>query len=406
MDPVFKHLLILMVVVWSAAVVLRRAGLPTIFGELVAGVILGPAVLGLVYPNEIIKILAQMGIFFLMLHTGVTTDPHEFFKAMKRSIGIAVIGAAAPFAASVLVALAFGLSPPSSLFVGLTMTTTAVVVTLKIFRDLNLQNTRMSRMVVAACVVDNMLILLLFSMLISLVKGETMDFASLPLTAVKVFLFFGFVVVAGRWLYPVFKHPFRNREGKGFTFVLILGLAFGLLAEAIGLHIILGAYMAGLFFREEVASKGLIQKVEDRLYGIAYSFLGPIFFISLGFHITFGALSGSGVWLLLALTLAVATAQILSAGGMARREGMTWAESLSIGVGMMGRAEMAFVLSSLGLSMGVIDNEVFSVLIFTTFLLNIMTIIGLKLCAVLLVKKGVAGDNTILNRKTIDNGKF
>ena len=73
--------------------------------------------------------------------------------------------------------------------------------------------------------------------------------------------------------------------------------------------------MAGLFFREEVANKVLVQKVEDRLYGIAYSFLGPIFFISLGFHVTFDVLYGSGLWFVLALTFACAVGQVLSAGG-------------------------------------------------------------------------------------------
>ena len=135
MDPTFKHLLMLMVVVWTAAVLLRRVGVPTIFGELIAGVVLGPAVLGWVRPNETIEILAEMGIFFLMLHTGVTTEPREFFKAMRSSIWIAVVGAVVPFSVSMGVAVMFGLPLQPAIFVGLTMTATAVVITLKIFRD-------------------------------------------------------------------------------------------------------------------------------------------------------------------------------------------------------------------------------------------------------------------------------
>ncbi len=180
------------------------------------------------------------------------------------------------------------------------------------------------------------------------------------------------------------NHPFRNRDGKGFTFVLVLALGFGLFAETIGLHIILGAYLAGLFFSEEVASSELAQKVEDRLYGIAFSFLGPIFFISLGFHITFDCLSTSGLWFIISLTIACVIGQIISAGGMARLIKFSWVESLTVGVGMCGRAEMAFILSALGLSMGAIDSKIFSVLIFTSFLLNMITPVGLKGCAILL----------------------
>ena len=393
MDPVFKHLLILMVIVWSVAVILRRIGLPTILGELVAGVLLGPAVLGWVEPHKTIEVLAQMGIFFLMLHTGVTTQPREFFKAMKSSFGIAIVGAIVPFSVSVWVAIAFGLEWQPAIFVGLTMTATAVVITLKIFRDLGLHDTHMARIVVAACVVDDLLTLLFFSIFLSTLSGQALSFESIFTICGKVILFFSIVILAGIWLYPLLKHPFQHREGKGFTFVLVLGLSFGLFAEAIGLHMILGAYMAGLFFREEVANIELIKKVEDRLYGIAYSFLGPIFFISLGFHITFSALEGSGLWFVLALTFACAIGQIVSAGGMALREGFSRLESICVGVGMMGRAEMAFVLASLGFHMKAISSEVFSILIFTTFLLNIMTILGLKMISVKLQKETGTRDN-------------
>ena len=381
MDQVFVNLLILMVAIWTAAVVLRQVGLPTIMGELIMGVVLGPAVLGWVEPSEVIEVLAQLGIFFLMLHAGVQTDPGEFFSALRISWGVALVGALVPFSVSVGVALAFGLPTVSALFVGLTMTATAVVVTLKILRDLGLEQTRIARIIIASCVIDVLISLVMFSLVLGLVGQETFDLFGILETAAKAIGFFVGAMAIGRWLYPLLSHPFRSREGKGFTFVLVLGLGFGLLAEAIGLHIILGAYLAGLFFREEVASEELVQKVEDRLNGIAYSFLGPIFFISLGFHVTFEALAGSGIWFIAILTTVCAVGQVISAGGMARRLHLSWAESITVGVGMCGRAEMAFVLASLGLSIGAIDETAFSVLIFTTFLLNLITPVGLKACS-------------------------
>lgn len=366
-----------MAVVWTVATLLRRLGLPTVLGELIAGVIIGPAVLGWVHPNEIIEVLAQMGIFFLMLHTGVTTEPREFFSALRSSLGVAVVGAAVPFSIAMGVGLAFGLSIPSAFFVGIVMTATAVVITLRILRDLGIGQSRMARVVVASCMIDGLLTLILFSMALGIMQNGSADPLFLFGYAIKVFLFFAFVIAVGYFLYPLFKHPFQSREGKGFTFILVLGLAFGLLAEAIGLHIILGAYLAGLFFEEKVASRELIQKVEDRLSGIAYSFLGPIFFISLGFHINFDTFSGPGLWFAIVLTVAVALGQILSAGGMARLIRFSWLESLKIGVGMCGRAEMAFILASIGLTMGAIDSQVFSTLILTAFLLNMVTLSGL-----------------------------
>lgn len=376
--PVFNQLLILMVVIWSMAVLLRKLGIPTIMGELVAGIIIGPAVLGLVEPNEVIEVLAQLGVFFLMLHTGVETNPRDFIKAVKKSFGIATIGALSPFLVSFSIALLFGYNMKTALFVGLALTATAVVVTLKILRDLGMGNSKLARVIVASCIIDDLLSLIFFSVILSVIKNDDVNLASLAIVAAKSILFFGVTIVAGYYLYPILKKPFRKPNSKGFTFLLMLALGFGLFAELIGLHMILGAYLAGLFFREEVASKELIKKVEDRLYGIAYSFLGPIFFISLGFHITFDAFTNQGLILLVTLVVSCVIVQIISAGSMAKLAGFNKSESLTIGIGMTGRAEMAFILSAIGLNMGVLNDTLFSILVFSTFLLNIFATLGLK----------------------------
>lgn len=322
MDHVFRDLLILLVVIWSVAVVFRRIGLPTIMGELIMGVLLGPAILGWVEPNEIIEILANLGIFFLLLHTGVETSPREFFAALKKSIGVATVGAIVPFSVSFGTALAFGLDVVPAVFVGLTMTATAVVVTLKILYDLGLQNTRVARVVVASCVIDDLMALVAFSLALGIIQHGDADAMALGWITIKV------------------------------------------------------------------ASRELVQKVSDRLEGIAYSFLGPIFFISLGFHITFDALKGESLAFVLVLTAVLLVGQIVSAGSMARLLKFSWLESFSVGVGMCGRAEMAYVIAALGFQLGAFDARVLSVMIFVTFLVNIFTSAGLKFCAPGLHKLG------------------
>lgn len=371
----------MMVVAWTAAMMLRWIGIPIIMGELVSGVILGPAVLGWVSPSEIIEVLAEMGIFFIMLHTGVKTDPGKFYEAAKHAFGIAIVGAVVPFLVSMGIALWFDLSVPQAIFVGLTMTATAVVITITVLDELNMLETQVARLVIAACVVDDLLTLVFLGLVLGIVNGHGADPLAMALTLGKAVLFLGFVIAIGHWLYPKLREPFRDRHGKVFTFLLILALSFGLIAQAIGLHIIVGAYMAGLFFSKKVAIHEIFKRVEDRLHAMAYSFLGPIFFISLGFHVSFDAVTGPGFWFVLALTGGLIVGQVLSAGGMARLLKMSWPESLSIGVGMCGRAEMAFVLTSLGLSLGVFDAYVFSILIFTAFLLNLFTPAALLVCA-------------------------
>ncbi len=380
MEPVFIHLLIMMAVVWSAAMVLRWVGIPIIMGELVMGIIVGPAVLGWISPSDIIDVLAEMGIFFIMLHAGVKTDPAEFFTAIKLSVGVALVGAAVPFCVAFAIAIAFDLSIVQSLFVGLTMTATAVVITITILEDLKLQQTRIARVIVASCVLDDLLTLILFGLMLGLINGNSADPVSLMVVVGKAILFFAAVIAFGHWVYPKLKEPFQDRHGKVFTFIILLALGFGLFAQAIGLHIIVGGYLAGLFFTKKVAIAELFDKVEDRLHAIAYSFLGPIFFVSLGFHITFDAVMTPSLWFVLTLTAAVVIGQILSAGVMARLVGFDWPQSFTVGVGMCGRAEMAYLLSSVGLHAGLFDARIFSVLIFTSFLLNLITPLGLLGC--------------------------
>ena len=383
MHDIAVDLLILLAGIWLVAVTLRPLGLPTIMGELIVGVLVGPAVFGLIEPSEAIRLLADIGIFFLMFHAGVETQPTEFFDALKRSLGVALVGAIVPFGVSFGVATAFGLDPVGAVFVGLTMTATAVVITLKTLKDLGLADTRVARVIVASCVIDDLLTLVFFGLVVGVLSGGSFEPMDIAVTLAKVVAFFGLAVLLGRFAYPRFTLPFRNEGGKGFTFVLFVAIAAGLFAEAIGLHMILGAYLAGLFFEEKVAHPNLVRIVADRSYGIAYSFLGPIFFMSLGFSITFD-ISPSGVAFLVLLTAAVIVGQIASAGSMALRMGLSAREALTVGVGMCGRAELAMILASLALTQGAIDPSIFSVLIFTMFVLNLFTPLALKGCSVLL----------------------
>jgi Kef-type K+ transport system membrane component KefB/Trk K+ transport system NAD-binding subunit len=383
MHDVALDLLILLLGIWLVAVTLRPLGLPTIMGELIVGVLVGPAVFGLIEPSEAITLLAEIGIFFLMFHAGVETQPLEFFDALKRSFGVALVGAIVPFGVSFGVATAFGLDPVGATFVGLTMTATAVVITLKTLKDLGLADTRVARVIVASCVIDDLLTLVFFGLLIGVLSGGSFQPMDIAVTLLKVVAFFAMAVLLGRFVYPRLTLPFRTEGGKGFTFVLLIAVAAGLFAEAIGLHMILGAYLAGLFFEEKVAHPNLVRVVADRSYGIAYSFLGPIFFMSLGFSITFD-ISPSGMAFLLLLTVSVIVGQIASAGSMALRMGLRAREALTVGVGMCGRAELALIVASLALAQGAIDPSIFSVLVFTAFVLNLFTPMALKGCPVLL----------------------
>jgi Kef-type K+ transport system membrane component KefB len=168
----------------------------------------------------------------------------------------------------------------------------------------------------------------------------------------------------------------RFMKKKGFTFSLIVALILGLLAEAIGLHMIIGAFLAGLFIREEILDEETFNKIEDRVYGLSYSFLGPIFFTSLAFHLDFSAIqSYSLLGILVFLALA---GKFLGASGTARLQGFSIKDALMIGLCMNSRGAVDLIIASVGFEKGVIDQSLFSALVAVPFITTAIAIFGIR----------------------------
>ena len=195
---------------------------------------------------------------------------------------------------------------------------------------------------------------------------------------IKVGLFFIFATGAGIWVYPKFGKYFSSRSSKGFTFALIMALFFGFMAELAGLHIIIGAYIAGLFVSEGVVSHELMTKITDRFVAITYGFLGPIFFVSLSFHVTFGIFE-THLLLTMILLLAAIGGKLIGAGGGALMTGMTRHEATVTGLAMNGRGAVELVVASIGLKLGLINDEIFSILVLIAFVTTAMPPVTMKL---------------------------
>jgi len=172
--------------------------------------------------------------------------------------------------------------------------------------------------------------LLMVMVIIWTTGGGSLIGTHLIILILKVAAFFGLSHVIGIIIYPKLSKYFSSREAKGFTFALIMALLFGVLAEMAGLHIILGAYMAGLFVREGIVSKELFQKINDRFVAITYGFMGPIFIVSLSFHIDLTILTTHPL-LLVTLLLAAVVGKVAGAGGGALLGQMNKGEAMVIG---------------------------------------------------------------------------
>jgi Kef-type K+ transport system membrane component KefB len=375
-----ESLFLIMAVVWGTGMVFRRLKLPILLGELLAGLVFGPALFGVFQDNETIRVLAELGIFFLMLHAGLETNPKDLLHSSKASVAIAAGGVVLPLLLGYGVAIYFGYSGIQAAFIGLALSITAISVTTKIFKDFKFSKSKIAHLVMGAAIIDDIVAFLLLSIILGIVAGGGVIAPLEILWLVgKVVLFFGGVILAGTKFIPVFNKIFSDKGYKAFTFTLIIALAFGVFAEQIGLHYILGAYLAGLFVKEEIIHPEVYRKIEDRLFGLSYSFLGPIFFVSLGFHVDFGVFSDPvALPFLIAITAAAIIGKVVGAGGMAYFSGQKTKESMIVGFSMNGRGAVELILAVIGLELGLIDETIFSVLVFMAFFTTLMTPIILK----------------------------
>lgn len=371
----FKTLLILMVVVWVMGKVFRAISLPVVFGELVGGIIVGPLMLNLVDPDSVtIKVLAELGIFFLMLHAGLETDPYKLLKTSRKSGLIAIGGFILPFILGYATARWFGQSVNESVFIAIGVSMTAIAVSVRILKDYKIQNSETANIILGTAILTDIIGLISLSIMLDIVEKGSVDLATISIFLVKIVLFFIIVIAGGFLTAKYFNKLFFD---KGFTLTLIIAMALGLLAESMGLHMIIGAFLAGLFIREEVIDKKIFNKIEDHIYGLSYSFPGPIFFTSLAFYLDFTSIYSRPSFLISIIIIAI-IGKIIGSGIMAYIQKLNFKRSLLIGLALNGRGAVELVIASIGLQQGIIQKDVFSILVIMAFVTTLISIIGMK----------------------------
>jgi Kef-type K+ transport system membrane component KefB len=251
---------------------------------------------------------------------------------------------------------------------------TAIAISARLFKDYKLTKTQTAHITLGAALLDDIFALMLFSIVLSIVETGSVEFIPILLMIVKVLLFFGVVIIGG---FKLQKYVGGFLKNKGFTVTLIVALALGLIAESIGLHMIIGAFLAGLFIREEVIDEKVFRKIEDRIYGLSYSFLGPIFFASLAFYLDFTAFV-EAPWFLIAILLVAIFGKVIGSGFAAYVQKINLKSSLVIGLAMNNRGAVELILASIGLQLGIIQTDVFSILVLMAFVTTLFSIFTIK----------------------------
>jgi len=326
-----------------------------------------------------------------------STSTNNFISSIKRSWGIALFGAIAPFAIAYFSALHFWHDASIALMCGLAMTATAVSLTMVSLKGEGLSGTPAATGIMTSAVLDDIGSLALVAIMVLIATGEASPtIAGIAWVLGKAIAFFVMVVIIGNWLFPASKGLLKKipivgqinlriflSMGKGEYTILslmLIAVAVGLLAHEFGFHPAIGAYMAGLVVHREYfdfhqeKAVDFYQQAREIIDNVAFTWIGPVFFVTLGAKLIFDLdIFVSVLPEAILLFIALFFGQISSAALAARFTGnFSWQDSLMIGFGMLGRAELAFVVMNIAfVQYQILSVEAFYTLMLTCFLLNV-----------------------------------
>jgi monovalent cation:proton antiporter-2 (CPA2) family protein len=368
------YLAIILIATKVAGALSVRLGQPAVLGKLLAGIIIGPAVLGWVQPDDFIGHFSEIGVLLLMFIAGLETDLEQLRSNWKASFAVAVGGIILPFVGGYAIAAAFGLSNNEALFLGLLLCATSVSISVQTLKEMNKLQTREGTTILGAAVVDDVIVVVLLAVMMSiLVPAQDV---SIGLLIGKKLLFFIIVVAAGWLLVPRFLKwfaPLRVTEAV-MSGGLIICFAFSYFAEEMGIAGIIGAFAAGI----AVSQTSYKHEVESKIEPIAYTLFVPVFFVSIGLHITFDGVSEQLLFIVL-VTLVASITKLLGGGLGARMAGFDRPGSIAVGAGMVSRGEVALIIAAAGLESGLLPQKYFTSVVLVVILTTLITPPLLKL---------------------------
>ena len=343
------------------AEVFERLRQPAVVGEILAGIVIGPSLLGWVAPSELITILAEVGVIFLLFTVGLETKPQAIFRVGTRALMVGVLGVILPFIAGYLIALWWDGSFVEAMFIGAALVATSVGITARVLGSMGLLDTQSARIILAAAVIDDILGLIILSLVSAVSQQGTVDYAGLAKTAGAAVLFTVFVALVGsKVLTGLAPSIERLRVSKPFFNIgLILCLGLSLASIYVGVAAIIGAFLAGMALAEATEDN---HKMHRMTSGVT-EFLVPFFLVNIGMQLDLSVFRDLGVVALALIITAVAVVTKFIGCGLGAW-GMTRREMAQIGIGMVPRGEVGIVVAQIGLGLGVISGHFFAAVLF------------------------------------------
>lgn len=384
----FLHLVMILLTARILAEVAVRLRSPSVIGELLAGVVLGPSLLGWIQPENALKLLAEIGVILLLFEVGLETDVHRLVRTGARSLVVALAGFGLPLLFGfVLAHHVFGLPLLVSLFVGGTLTATSIGITVRVLADLHRQQSTEGQVVLGAAVLDDVLGVVLLAVLYEFSLGGEVSLAAAGKVLIFVGAFFLLAPAVAKLMSLVIQHLDKATEIPGLipTAVVSLVLFFAWLAHVAGAPELLGGFAAGLalsrnfFLPLGVAlheDPDFAHRIENRMTPIVHLFT-PIFFVMVGLSLDLRAVDwgSSYVWLF-SLSLVVAAIAGKMLGTLLIRE--TKHTRVAIGLAMTPRGEVGLIFAELGRVNGIFDDATYAALVMVIALTTLLPPFALK----------------------------
>ena len=379
-----SSLLLLIVVARLFGRLFARYNQPELIGEILAGVLLGPAILGLIEPNKALAGVTELAVFLIILNAGLEMRFSDIVGAMKgRGLMLAAISFFIPFGGGVLVAAAFGQDIMRMIFLGLCISITALPVAVKLMDSLGILHTPIAKFSLATAVVNDVAALFILGIVLNLPETLTLGDASVAVGIATLKLMAMGLVVVGlnqllNWLEKrnvnVQALPESMIKVFGpealFGIVIVFVLVFGTISEALGFHFVIGAFFGALFLDKKHFIASRYKDLQGTLGSITNGFLGPIFFAYLGLELQLISLTEWNFPLVVILVSIVTKLFAGWLGGL--MVGMDHRESLGLGAVLNGRGVMELVVAGIAYQNGFIGPTMFSTLVLmgivTTFL--------------------------------------
>lgn len=375
-------ILIIIIAAKAGGYISTRFRQPSVLGELLAGLILGPTLFDMLHswpifhnPEELghsVALMAELGVVLLMLLAGLELHLEELLRSGKVSALAGVLGVLIPLGMGYGISIAFGLETNAAIFMALTLAATSVSISAQTLMELNVLRSRVGLALLGAAVFDDILVILLLSIAIALLGGAGGGLASVGVTILGMIAYLVLAIAVGFWVLPrLIAIVDRLPISRGtIAFVLVACLLYAWAAEMLGgMAAITGAFLVGLF----IARTPFREQIEQGVATMAYGFFVPIFFVNIGLEVNMRDIGGNAFWFAIAITLVAVLSKIIGSGGGGLLGGFNARESLQLGIGMVSRGEVGLIVASFSLSAGFLRDSDFSVAVFMVIIATLVT---------------------------------